>query len=304
VASAEVLGDPETLYHALSNRQVNAMQAGDFDLAARCLESLRMLSSSLRQPTLMWMTAFKEAGSAIMTGDPERAERLATAAFQLGTETGQPDAFAIYGSQLMYIRHQQGRLGELMSLIDQAVTENPGLPAFRPVLAAAHLEAGNDGIALDLLTAGASDGFGSLPLDFIWMMGITSYALVAVELSATEPALKLYDLLAPYHEQVPFVGTLGFFPAALALGGLASVLGRDDVAEDHFTEAAELTTRGAMKFFGARTSLDWGRMLAARGGADAFNRGRALLEDARRTALTHGFAVVERLAVADLAKLT
>ena len=44
VASAEVLGDPETLYHALSNRQVNAMQAGDFDLAARCLESLRMLS--------------------------------------------------------------------------------------------------------------------------------------------------------------------------------------------------------------------------------------------------------------------
>ena len=61
----------------------------------------------------MWMTAFKEAGSAIMAGDPERAEHLATAAFQLATETGQPDAFAIYGSQLMYIRHQQGRLGEL-----------------------------------------------------------------------------------------------------------------------------------------------------------------------------------------------
>jgi len=304
VASAEMLGDPEALYHAMSNRQVNAMQAGDFDLAGRCLESLQMLSSSLRQPTLMWMTAFKEAGGAIMTGDPERAEHLATAAFEMGTETGQPDAFAIYGSQLMYIRHQQGRLGELVSLIDQAVTENPGLPAFRPVLAAAHLEAGNDATALDLLNAGASDGFASLPLDFIWMMGVTSYALVAVELRATKPALKLYELLAPYHEQVPFIGTLGFFPAALALGGLASVLGRYDVAEAHFAEAVELTTRGAMKFFGARTSLDWGRMLAARGGPDAFERGRVLLEDARRTALAYGFAGVERLAVADLAKLT
>ena len=153
LALAEGLGDPEVLYHAGSNSQVNAMQAGDFDLAARCLDDLRALSNSLRQPTLMWMTAFKEAGDAIMAGDPERAEQLATAAFEMGTDSGQPDAFAIYGSQLMYVRHQQGRLGELVSLIDQAVTENPGLPAFRPVLAAAHLEAGNDATALDLLDA-------------------------------------------------------------------------------------------------------------------------------------------------------
>ena len=303
VALAEGLGDPEALYHAGSNNQVNAMQAGDFALAARCLENLRTLSDSLRQPTLMWMTAFKEAGDAIMAGDPMRAEELATAAFEMGTDTGQPDALAIYGSQLMYVRHQQGRLSELVSLIDQAVTENPGLPAFRPVLAAAHLEAGNDATALDLLDAGASDGFASLPLDFIWMMGVTSYALVAVELRATGPAEKLYDLLAPYHEQVPFIGTLGFFPAALALGGLASVLGRYDVAETHFTEATELTTRGAMKFFAARAQLDWGRMLTARGGPGALERGRALLEDARRAALTHGYAGLERYAVAELANL-
>ncbi len=235
VALAEVLGDPEAYYHTGSNNQVNAMQAGDFDLAARCLEDLRTLSNSLRQPTLMWMTAFKEAGAAIMAGDPERAEKLATAAFEMGTDSGQPDALAIYGSQLMYVRHQQGRLGELVPLINQAVTENPGLPGFRPVLAAAHLEARNNATALDLLDAGAADGFASLPLDFIWMMGVTSYALVAVELRATGPAEKLYDLLAPYHEQVPFIGTLGFFPAALALGGLASVLGRYDMAEAHFT---------------------------------------------------------------------
>jgi hypothetical protein len=279
------------------------MQAGDCEVAARCLGDLRLLSNSLRQPTLMWMTAFKEAGDAIMAGDPERAEQLATRALELGTDTGQPDAFSIYGSQLMYVRHQQGRLGELVSLIDQAVTENPGLPAFRPVLAAAHLEAGNDATALDLLDAGASDGFASLPLDFTWMMGITSYALVAVELRAAAPARTLYDLLAPYPEQVPFIGTLGFFPAALSLGGLASVLGRYDAAEAHFTEATELVTRGAMTFFAARTQLDWGRMLAAREGPGASERGRALLTDARRTAAAHGYAGIERLAVAELANL-
>ncbi len=303
VALAEVLGDPEALYHTGSNSQVNAMQAGDFDLAARSLENLQTLSNRLRQPALMWMTAFKEAGVAIMAGDTERAEQLAAAAFEMGTDTGQPDAFAIYGSQLMYVRHQQGRLGELVPLIDQAVTENPGLPAFRPVLAAAHLEAGNDATALDLLDADASEGFESLPLDFIWMMGVTTYAMLAVELRAAGPAWKLYDLLAPYHEQVPFIGTLGFFPTALALGGLASVLGRYDVGEAHFTYATELTTRGGMKFFAARTQLDWGRMLIARGGPGAVDRGCALLEDVRRAALTHGYAGLERYAVAELANL-
>ena len=132
-----------------------------------------------------------------MAGDPERAEQLATAAFEMGTDSGQPDAFAIYGSQLMYIRHQQGRLGELVSLIDQAVVENPGLPAFRPILASAHLEAGNDATALGLLDSAAADEFASLPPDFLWMMGVTFYALVTVELTAAGPARKLYDLLEP-----------------------------------------------------------------------------------------------------------
>jgi hypothetical protein len=177
LALAETLGDPETLYHAGSNSQINAMQAGDFELAARCLDNLRTLSERLRQPTLMWMTRFKEAGVALMAGDPERAEQLATTALQIGTDSGQPDAFAIYGSQLMYIRNQQGRLGELVPLIDQVVGENPGLPAFRPILAAAHLEAGSDSTALELLDSEAADGFASLPLDFVWMMGVTCYAL-------------------------------------------------------------------------------------------------------------------------------
>ena len=302
-ALAEELGDPEALYQAGSNSQVNAMQAADFALEARCLDSLRTLSERLGQPTLMWMTAFKGAGRALMAGDPERAEELATAALQMGTDSGQPDAFAIYGSQLMYVRHQQGRLSELVSLIDEVVRENPGLPAFRPILALAHLEAGNDAIAVELLDSAATDGFASLPLDFVWLMGITTYAAVAVELGAPGPAQMLYDLLAPHHGQIPFIGTVGFVPVALALGGLASVLGRHTEAEAHFTEATELTGRGQMKFFAACTELEWGRMLTARRGSGDLDRARPLLEDARRAAVTGGYARVERLATAALSTL-
>ena len=66
------MGDPEILYHARSQCQINAMQAGDFDLATRCLDEMRTLSGRLRQPTLLWMSAFKEAGEALMAGDAPR----------------------------------------------------------------------------------------------------------------------------------------------------------------------------------------------------------------------------------------
>ena len=200
----------------------------------------------------------------------------------------------------MYIRHQQGRLGELVPLIEQVVTENPGLPAFRPILAAAHLEAGSDVTALEFLHSAAADGFASLPVDFVWMMGVTSYTSVAVELRAKGPALKLYDLLFPYHGQVPFIGTVGFFPVALALGGLASVLGRYDAAESHFSEATEITGRGRTNFFGARVQLDLGRMLAARRDRGDLERARICLAEARAVAATHGFMSIERLAAAEI----
>ncbi len=303
LALAEELGDPEVLYHAGSNSQVNAMQAGEFELATRCLDNLRSLSNRLRQPTLMWMTAFKETGQAIMAGDSERAEQLATTTFEMGTDTGQPDALAIYGSQLMYVRLQQGRLGELVSLIEQAVADNPGIPGFRPILASAHLDAGNDVTALGLLESAAADGFASLPVDFLWMMGATCHALVAVELRATGPARKLYDLLTPYRGQVPFIGTLGFFPVALALGGLASVLGRYEEAEAAFAEATELNTRGHMTYFAAYTELWWGQMLVARGAPGDLDRARSLLEASRRNAAAHGYAGVERRAAQEISDL-
>ncbi|HUJ65907.1 MAG TPA: hypothetical protein VLX59_10235, partial [Acidimicrobiales bacterium] len=168
----------------------------------------------------------------------------------------------------------------------------------------AHLEAGNESTAFELLDSAATDGFVSLPADFVWMMGVTFYALVTVELRAAEAAQKLYDLLADYHEQIPFIGTLGFFPVALSLGGLAWVLDRLDQAEAHFAEAAEIADRGGMKFFAARTQLDWGRMLVARRGPGDRERATALLEQAGSAAAANGYASIARLATAARSRLS
>jgi hypothetical protein len=89
----------------------------------------------------------------------------------------------------------------------------------------------------------------------------------------------------------------------MCLGGLAALLGRYVDAEEYFAEAAELNTRGGMRFAEAHTNLLWGRMLRTRGGPDDADRARGLLTQARDSAASHGYGSVERLAEAELSKL-
>ncbi len=91
---------------------------------------------------------------------------------------------------------------------------------------------------------------------------------------------------------------------ATFLGGLATAVGRYEEAESYFEQAAELSTRGAMRFAEAETNLYWGRMLRARNGPGDTNRARSLLEQARESAAARGYAMVERRASAELSKLS
>ena len=91
-----------------------------------------------------------------MQGDTEEAERLATAALEVGTAGGEPDAFGFYGIQLMMTRDEQGRMAELESLIAESAEQNPTIPAFRAALAAANLDAGDEAAARELIDEAAA----------------------------------------------------------------------------------------------------------------------------------------------------
>ena len=77
--------------------------------------------------------------SAVLVGDLEIAEDLATAALNFGLETGQEDALIIFGAQLLNIRIRQGRLAELLPLVEDAVASRPRLGVYRAVLAVARV---------------------------------------------------------------------------------------------------------------------------------------------------------------------
>ena len=57
-----------------------------------------------------------------------------------------------------------------------------------------------------------------------------------------------------------------------------------------------------MKFAEAYTNMLWGRMLRTRNGPGDADRAQSLLEQARESAVSRGYATVERRASAELSK--
>ncbi|MGP8058475.1 MAG: ATP-binding protein [Acidimicrobiales bacterium] len=294
LALAEQLGDPMRLFWSASRAEIDAVQGGRFEVANKCLDLMKRTSQQLHQPTLVWNTTRREAAHALVIGDPDSAEQLATEALEIGTKSGQPDAFTFYGTQLMIARFQQGRLGELVPLLADVVEENPGIPAYRAGLASAHLEAGDDDAARQLLEAASRDGF-TLPPDSTWFDGLIGYCWVAVELGHEPAAGQLLELLATYKNQTPFSGVVPHTPVACYLGGLASLFGRFEEAETYFEIATNLNTAGNMRFAEAKTALLWGRMLATRGAPGDLDRARELLEKSESLSSSYRYRRIQRL---------
>jgi class 3 adenylate cyclase/tetratricopeptide (TPR) repeat protein len=278
-----------------------AIRSGQFELARERLATSRSMVEQFGQPLFLWIHSFADASLALLHGDTEEAEHLATVALEVGTAGGQPDALAFYGVQLIGTRDEQGRMGELLSLIADAAEQNPLIPTYRAVLAAAHLDAGDEDRARELVDEGAAASF-ALPDDYAWFDGMLNYARVVVELRLRAHSEPLIELLAPFRDQVPHNGLIPHPPVATFLGGLATVVDRFEEAESYFVQAADLNKRGEMKFAEAYTNMLWGRMLRTRNGPGDADRARQLLEQARESAAARGYAVVESQANAEFVK--
>ena len=295
-ALAERLGDPGARFWAAQRRALVALEAGEVQEARRQLGKVEAIAATVRQPLLQWVDLFERSLAAYLFGELDEAERLATHAAAVGTATGQPDAQAFFGAQLASIRRDQGRTGEIVDLIAQAVANNPGLPAFRAVLATAYCDLDREDEARVLLDAASARRFEDLPWDIVWSTAIAQWAETSAHLAATAPAAVLYRRLLPYAGQVITNGVTVVGCTDHYLGLLASTLSRREEAEDHFATAAETHERIGAPIWLARTRLAWGAELARSGALDDARRARELLEGALSDARRHGCALIERRA--------
>ncbi len=138
------LADPYLRWRGWQWRFFAALQLGEVEEMDLALTRAGEVGREIGQPTLLWADAYYHSAREQIRGDLDRAEVHALRAAGIGHESGQADALMIVGVQLFAIRQEQGRLEELIQLLEQRVAENPGLPTLQATLAFAYTELGRN----------------------------------------------------------------------------------------------------------------------------------------------------------------
>lgn len=271
-AEAEVVaretGDPGQLVAVLQTKGFMAAVRGDGEAFAAHFDERKRIADGMRRPRLDWLTGCCAAAIAAFRGDLERAEQLANETLTLGQRAGcsEEQILALYGTYLYQIRTAQGRVGELIPLLETRVTNNPDVPVWRIALAGAYLESERYDDAREHHLWLAENSCANVPHDAEYAVSVCGLARQTYFLRPPDAILR--DV---YERLLPFAGLFGFSGpgmsdlAELGLGMNAAALDRPDDADQHFTDGIAICERAGARSYLARFHFFWTRVLADRG---------------------------------------
>jgi tetratricopeptide (TPR) repeat protein len=271
---------------------VDLLEHGDRDAVDAQVAAFTAGAEQLRQPLYIWQAGVWRAMRALMDGGLEQAEELATEALAAGAPAESVTAPQYYAVQLLAIRREQGRIGELEQAARQMVASNPDRPAWRAALATMLWESDQLADARVELERLAREDFRDIPYDGDWITTVTLLCELCRALEDPARAALLYEALRPYAgvNVVAGIAVLCLGSAARFLGQLASTMGRQSDAIRHFELALEENARLQAPVLLAHTQLDYA---AALGGGD---RAARMIDEAARTAAKLGLPAVARRA--------
>jgi hypothetical protein len=283
---------------------ITAIERGDRDGLDTHLRGAETIAERIPHTTIRWQLMFHQAFATGLRGDLDEYERLAEAALTFGTENGEPDAFTIYGAQLAGLRNHQGRIHELIPLMEQALADAPALRSYRAALVYTKVRAGEIDEARRMLDEDRAAGF-PMPADSQWSTGMVAWIDAAVQLGAVDAATQLRASVLDYHNQITTTANTTFEPALCHyLGQVDHLTGNYDDSERWFTEATAIHARLRCPMFIARTQAAWAAMLADRNRADDHIRARSMAQTALDTASAGGYGYIEADARAVLDQLS
>jgi class 3 adenylate cyclase/tetratricopeptide (TPR) repeat protein len=294
---AESAGDAEQAYAGHDSRFVVLLEAGDLRAARKEFEATTRLADELRQPAQLWDVAANRAKLALFEGRFEEAEDVIHEALEQGRLVQSANAQMAFDLQMYALRREQGRLGEVVEVVERAAHDYPPYPVWRYVLAdvLAELERRDEArAALDVL---ATDGF-PVFVEMQWLFSLSLLPEVCRYLSDAERANILYELLRPYADRnASCPPELCRGSVSRGLGILAATMSRWDQAVQHFEFALRMNQEMGARPWLAHTQYDYGRMLLTRAQPGDRERAHQLLAAAKMLADELGMhALTEKIA--------
>jgi len=287
---ARQIGNLELQLQAHAWLVVDLLEQGDRDAVDAQLEAFSAGADRLRQPLFEWNSILWGAMRALLSGALDRAEHLASEALAAGGPAEAATVMQYYSIQLLAIRREQGRMGEIEPAARRFATEHPDRPAWRVALADTLSQEGRLSEAREEFERLAARDFDDIPKDLDWMIAMTLLSEVCADLGDAERAEVLYARLEPYADVNVVIGLAAVClgSAASFLGRLAATMGRHEEAAAHFESALAANDGLRAPACLARTQVDYAAAL----GEDP--RAERLLAAASATAQALGLGAVAR----------
>jgi len=273
---ASRLGDLHFLAESHAWRAIVLTELCRREEADADLDRHARLAYQLQQPELLMHSAALRSMRALMAGRWAEGERAAVEVLGSGERSRALDARQYYGAEMLQLRHEQSRLGEMTEHFEELLSDVGPLPAWRAALAWAHVQGGRADAARAELEELRRDGIAAIPKDANYIPALAVLAHVAGELGDAELADEVEALLRPYTDLWVVLGpgpaTLG--PVAYGVGLTNLVAGNVERARQYFVVAAEKA--GAMHA--------WPYVARSQAGLARALRGRGTNSDAERAA--------------------
>jgi hypothetical protein len=222
-------------------RTVDSYTEGD-PHAERLLSELRGHLRQRNHLAIGFVVSAIDVMLAIRAGHLDQAEALVEICARNGMAAGDIDNEWWPGAQLVTIRWYQGRLVELLPMLQDRV-HSPVLSAVDDsalaALAVAAALSGDQHTAASLLAGLCGSDLASLARSSSWLVTMNGIVEAAYLLEDTDVANRAYELLRPYAD-LPMVGSLGvtcFGSTQHPLGVASLVSGHLDRAIDHLRAA-------------------------------------------------------------------
>ena len=174
--------DPDPAFRAAGHAwlAVSLVEVGQMEGVDELLADIRATCQRAPTASSRWTDAVFSCWREQIRGDTEAAEGEAGRAFEVATDSGQPEAFSFYAASMLAIRYQQGRTSEILPLARQASEEDDAIPALVASVAALEAVGGEPERAQALLDEHRGDSFDH-PWEGNWLNGEGLWAEAAAE---------------------------------------------------------------------------------------------------------------------------
>ncbi len=235
IALGHRAGHPAFTILGLAHRAWCFREDGDLTAADAASDAaLALQGEHALPPTHVLGAILYRAARAALAGDLRAAEELAESVWTV--EAGDLDPTNFYAPAIVMIRHAQGRLPELVPMIELAC-DQPGVgSAYRAALAAAYTHADRLDDAGRVITRFAEDAFESLPRNLFWLASIACLAEGTEWVRDRETAVAIGSLLEPYSGRIADLPQTAVAPVDLSHAQVA-------LATDDFERAQRFAAR-------------------------------------------------------------